>query len=273
MSSAKAVMASQLPDHKLRVLAKGYTSTIYHHLSDSTRVIKVPDADNAQFHFDVERRVYERLDKPHRPSSILQYFGQDLDVPRGLVLERALLGDLYSHLSQVESIAPVIKRSWARQAAESLAYVHSQGVLHCDIHAANFFLDGDLNLKLGDFGAASVDGERPLMIYRASHQLWMKDSSGQWRRDISEASEIFALGCTLYSIETCDNMWEQEVEEDEIVRRLKDRQYPSLDDAFELGKIIEGCWWQRYTSMESLLADIPDEQEDTTRGNQKRTSY
>ena len=138
-------MASQVPDQKLRVIAKGFTSTVYHHRTDPTKVIKILDKNNAQAHFDVEREVYERLAKPDRPSSILQYFGEDADLPYGLVLERALRGHLYGYLWQSESIATVIKWRWARQAAESFAYVHSQGMLHCDVHAANFFLDGNLD--------------------------------------------------------------------------------------------------------------------------------
>ena len=103
-------------------------------------------------------------------------------------------------------------------------------------------------------------------MYRTSHQLWVKTESGAWRRDISGRSEIFALGCVLYSIETCDKMFVvegQKIEKDEIVRRLQDRQFPSLDDTSEHGNVIEGCWWQRYESMKILLADL-DEQEDTT---------
>ena len=97
---------------------------------------------------------------------------------------------------------------WARQAAKALAFVHSCGIIHCDVHVANFFLDQDLNLKLGDFGACAIDRGKPLMTYRGTHQLWVKEDD-EWRKAISVASEIFALGSAMFNMETFSDPLEE----------------------------------------------------------------
>lgn len=40
------------------------------------------------------------------------------------------------------------------QAAEALVFIHSKGVIHCDIHPKNFLLDKKLNLRLCDFAGS-----------------------------------------------------------------------------------------------------------------------
>ena len=44
----------------------------------------------------------------------------------------------------------------ARQIVEALAYVHSRGVIHRDLKPGNIFLDNEGNVRLGDFGLATI---------------------------------------------------------------------------------------------------------------------
>lgn len=246
-----------------KILTKGWTSTIYFHRSP-TKVVKVLEGEEAKENFTAELRAYDRLSSPDKPSSILQFFGIDEDHELGLILEFAAGGDLYSHIWHESPIGRAMKLRVARQTIEALAFVHSRGVLHCDIHAINIFLDGNDNVKLGDFGAASIDASGPQMMYRASHQLWIKDDNGEWQRDISVASEIFAFGCVLYNMETRNGLFSvdgQEIDRVTIAEKLKNREYPEVGDEFLLKEMIRKCWSLEYHEMKDLLIDVPSEED------------
>ena len=45
-------------------------------------------------------------------------------------------------------------RYFMRQAIKACSYLHSQNIIHRDIKLGNFFLNNDMELKLGDFGLA-----------------------------------------------------------------------------------------------------------------------
>lgn len=40
------------------------------------------------------------------------------------------------------------------QAVQALSYLHAERVIHRDIKVGNFFLNADMELRLGDFGLA-----------------------------------------------------------------------------------------------------------------------
>lgn len=240
-----------------KIIAKGWTSVIYQH-SDSNKVIKIPVGENATAFFDVERRIYERLsERNNRPSSILNFYGVDEGHQNGIVLEKAEKADLYAYfrytLWPAGKAAPSLLLKWALQAAEALAFVHKCGIIHRDVHEANFSLDGELDLKLGDFGASSIDDGPGLMMYRTTHQLWVRDDGGQWRRDSGVAAEIFALGCVFYGMEAGRDVFGEEVEKEEIQKKLQERALPDLVGLEVLGGVIGKCWAGGHGSMDDVV--------------------
>src|SRR4029450_13735168 len=46
-----------------------------------------------------------------------------------------------------------------REIAEALAYVHSKGILHCDLKPANVLLNSRDQIRLADFGQAQLASE------------------------------------------------------------------------------------------------------------------
>jgi CTD kinase subunit alpha len=62
-------------------------------------------------------------------------------------------------------LEPAQKKHLAKQLFDSLAYLHSRGVLHRDIKAANILVSSDGILKLADFGLARFYAKRHQLDY------------------------------------------------------------------------------------------------------------
>lgn len=254
-------------DQSREFLANGWTATVYR-LKNTQKVIKVLDKESypREELFQRERRAYERMAQQTRPSSILEFYG--IDDPLGLILELAENGNMHGYLWDCRHANAAPDDStllrWARQAAEALSFVHSCGIIHCDIHVANFFLDRDLNLKLGDFGACALDGEKPLMAYRRTHQLWVKEDE-KWRKAFSISAEIFALGSAMFNMETMRDPLEEldnERDREEIARRIREKELPDTESLVALGEYVKKCWNLEYGSMSDMLRDTHESGEE-----------
>ncbi len=86
------------------------------------------------------------------------------------------------------------------QAADALAYAHSQNVLHRDIKPANLLLDSAGQIWLADFGLAKLADDLTLT---ASGELsgTLRYLAPECLRDRADArSDIYSLGLTLYEL-------------------------------------------------------------------------
>lgn len=253
---------------ELNQIAAGWTSSVYR-IPLEHQVVKVLDKEHGtaarkERLYNVELAAYRRMSlRADRPNSILKFYGSHPTIDYGILLELAEQGNLYDYLHKVHRSEtppePSVVLRWAEQLSEALKFVHSNDIIHCDIHTANCFLDEDLNLKLGDFGACSIDGERPAMMYRPSHQLWLWDEEiRKWKRPFSINSEIFAVGCTMYFMETGRDAFGNLDRTDKAVltHKLQKKEMPSLDELPILGRFIEKCWKLQYSSTADVFLDI-----------------
>jgi hypothetical protein len=107
--------------------------------------------------------------------------------------------DLASLLKRVGRFPEERATEIARQICAGLAAAHECGVLHRDLKPANIMLDADGRVRITDFGLAGLVGSfadirSGTPAYMAPEQL-----AG---RDVSERSDIFALGLALFEIYT-----------------------------------------------------------------------
>jgi serine/threonine protein kinase len=246
----------------------GYTSTIYLLPDDPSKVCKAFNEDCIDKHFPVEKEVYERFSANDPPSSLLKYYGVHPTIPAGLVLELASEGEMMKyiwnrhHLPGQAPIDDELLYRWADQAAEALEFAHSLGVFNSDIHCVNFFLDKDLDLKVGDWAGASIDGSRSYSSYRLRHRLFDTDGNDVPRRGTTAQTEIFALGTALYYMVAGHDLWPELREprdREEIKRRIVEKEFPDAGGLRVLGGVIRDCWLTRFASMKEVRRAVQAE--------------
>lgn len=87
-----------------------------------------------------------------------------------------------------------------RQAAQALAYAHSQSVLHRDIKPANLLLDSSGTLWLADFGLAKLSDDLSLTSTGELPGTLRYVAPECLNSEADERSDIYSLGLTLYEL-------------------------------------------------------------------------
>ena len=101
------------------------------------REIKIMKAANHQHVI----RLYEVIDSP------TNYY---------LVMECAPNGDLGAHLEKVRRLGEADAAKFLVQTASAVAHCHGRGVVHRDLKPENLLLDGNMDIKLTDFGLSAL---------------------------------------------------------------------------------------------------------------------
>ena len=124
------------------------------------------------------------------------------NVPAFLVTPR-LQDSLDKHLSGEASIAQVCE--WMQDVAGALVFIHSRGILHCDLKPANLLLDREGRVRVVDFGQAHLLEQAGVSL----GTLWFMPPEQvpmPGYRPIPEVSwDIYAWGATVYCLLTGRN--------------------------------------------------------------------
>jgi serine/threonine protein kinase len=95
--------------------------------------------------------------------------------------------------------------AWGRQIADALAYLHAEGIVHRDLKPENVLVGGDDQVRLMDFGTASLDGAKRLTWRHAGESLGTPDymSPEQIKGERGDArSDIYSWGVLMYEVLT-----------------------------------------------------------------------
>ncbi|KAB8239984.1 kinase-like domain-containing protein [Aspergillus flavus] len=253
------------------IIAFGTTGVVARY-PDSLKVAKIPHGGDpdARDRSSIELKIYQHFHQlQNRPSSILQYF----DTSNGnIILEFAENGDVRRFLRKGKVPSEYMLLQWAHQAAQSLAFCHSHGVLHGDINCGNFCLDRRLNIKLSDFAGSSINGSPAKVCYSASHQLPDNHPSTSNGIMISEKTEIFAFGSALYEMVTGNEPYSDK-EESEIEELYRRNIFPDVTGLGPLGPVINRCWTSDFHRMSEIVEYIEAKAQSCRRHNMLALSF
>ncbi|MBS3764329.1 MAG: protein kinase, partial [Planctomycetes bacterium] len=149
-----------------------------------------------------------------------------------------------------------------RQAARALRYVHSKGIIHCDIKLGNIMLDERKNVKIADFGLARIlaGGEPEEDEGRViGTRGYMPPEQQQDIANTDERSDIFSLGAVIYRLLTDHLPFDLPPDSVEKYR-------PGIDD--QLNRIVMKCLEKdradRFQTADELLSAVDDYRNELT---------
>ncbi|KAJ5407904.1 hypothetical protein N7509_001787 [Penicillium cosmopolitanum] len=218
-------------------LISGGITGIVELLDDGT-ALKAPfpgcEIENHILDIAKEADIYRRV-RPHkRLVRMLDHCRE------GLKLEYMKNGDLKTYLQSQKSISTDIKLKWAYQR-----------VIHCDIKPRNLLLDTTFDIKIIDLSGSSVDGSKP-----ASGEGNRFFLPRHWKDQPTVATDLFALGSTLYEIFRGGSPYE-EVPSDKVERLFTQKEFPGVS-YIPCGQIIQRCWLSQFGSATDVKTAILD---------------
>ena len=168
--------------------------------------IKIPhpemEADPVLYdRFQREGEIGEKLDHP----GVMKVLADNDRSQVYMVMEWVKGRLLRQVLHDLRKLPPERAIKIAVNIADSLDYIHRNGVVHRDLKPENIMLDGDDNIKLIDFGIAGKEGSRRLTFAKLSQVMGTPDyiSPEQVKGKRGDGrSDIYALGVMLYEMLT-----------------------------------------------------------------------
>ena len=196
---------------------------------------------------------------------ILRYLGRQdtIGAQRGILLAEASHGSLQAYIDEKNAFIDIpLRTKWCWQAAESIAYLHDNDVIHSDLRPDNFLVHAttseSLDLWLCDFGGSMCE-ELDLDGGHLPDDPFFDPTQAPVS---TPATDIFSLGSIFYTILT--GHWpyrqsgpfktaEDKYEYESMVNSLfRQRKFPDVTGLIG-GKVVMGCWTKKYGTAQEIL--------------------
>ncbi|RDY11785.1 Mitogen-activated protein kinase kinase kinase 18, partial [Mucuna pruriens] len=151
-----------------------------------------------------EQRILSSLSSPY----VVTYKGCDITMENN----NKLLFNLFMEYMPFGTLAQAARGGrleepatayYIRQVVQGLEYLHSKGLVHCDIKGANILI-GEGGAKIGDFGCAKRVADEAAAIGGTPMFMAPEVARGE---EQGCASDIWSLGCTVIEMVTGGAPW------------------------------------------------------------------
>ncbi|OIW05957.1 hypothetical protein TanjilG_07233 [Lupinus angustifolius] len=95
---------------------------------------------------------------------------------------------------------------YTRQVLQGIEYLHSKGLVHCDIKGANILISEDGVAKVGDFGCAKSVNDDAKAMSISGTPMFMAPEVARGEEQ-GYPSDIWSLGCTMIEMAIGDSPW------------------------------------------------------------------
>ncbi|KAG0239176.1 hypothetical protein BGW41_007867 [Actinomortierella wolfii] len=139
-----------------------------------------------------------------------------------------------------------IRRRITRQIAEALAFIHSQNILHLDLKSDNVLLSAEMEVRLCDFGLATVKRTSASKHQVAKGTLcWMAPELFQLKPEYSTKSDVYALGMVMWEMAAnCTRPYQNHVHDSMITQLvmagIREEIPPDVPSDYQA--LIQQCW-------------------------------
>ncbi|XP_015432470.1 PREDICTED: serine/threonine-protein kinase grp [Dufourea novaeangliae] len=191
-----------------------------------------------------ETAIHRMLSNPN----IIQYFGKRSEPNMEYIfLEYAAGGELFDRIEPDVGMPAWEAQKYFRQLLAAVEYLHSKGVAHRDLKPENLLLDENDNLKISDFGLATMyrfQG-RERCLERRCGTLPYVAPEVLLRPYHAEPADVWSCGIILVALLAGELPWDQSLAECPEYMAWTDGKYMSLTP-----------WKKLDTSSLSLIKNI-----------------
>ncbi|RAK91246.1 kinase-like protein, partial [Aspergillus costaricaensis CBS 115574] len=192
-----------------------------------------PEEEDHRRNMRLEAKVYAMIGEHPCVPKILNW-DQETCCLTMEYLENGNLKEYIQH--NMPDITLQLRLQWCKQVAKALSALHAHHIIHCDLSPRNFLLDSSLNVKIADFGGASLCGSEP----SATPATRFRPPGYDWNVPPVYGDDIFGLGSLIYFIMTGTYPY-KDILSDEVEKLYEVQQFPDVSNVL-CGFVISECW-------------------------------
>jgi serine/threonine protein kinase len=137
-----------------------------------------------------------------------------------------------------------MKRILVGEIINGLTFLHSNNIVHRNLKSSNILFNGDREIKLCDFGLASIKARS---VTTSSNIRWMAPELFSIKPQYSTQSDIYSLGMVMWEISARKTLPFEDVSDNFVIMKCVqsgEREMIPDDTPSDYAETIKRCWYQ-----------------------------